>query len=540
MNINNIFEQYQNTKKVVLSPELQRLSDKLTNPEFDFQKLYGLYDTRKGNGPKNEIQQDYVDASELLSAQLCDDICNKLDNEEFKSQKEISDAVSKASHEYLIHMMKILNKSYDQLNSSWMSASISSSHVMDYINDHTEYHHKSLKNLNDFELISRQEEQLARFILENDYGKRNYKINNLVGDNLPVKDFYQEFSQKGTFEDLASLLLNRIQKFDGRYSEKDLYTVTNKMLTLALNRIYERCDITEHMLTQMIEDGKVSSMDTWDTNSFHEHFAPVITDEVIKDGQAYMDKFEPKDSLVFKLKDNLSKSEIFNHFISSELGSLNKWLAAMAQFGAMTGEKLTFKEAQALNPRHNFRITSTKAFSDLLDKEFNGDEYRTIEASAELVEDVNDEYHGEQAFEIYIHCKSLSISSINDEMSNEIMVHSALNGCGGGFDGMKYEGSTSSSNPQLFANDLALKIRDKLKALTEEHVLPGDVIQIQEHEDYELDDYEIKAGKKALVTDVDYNGGVKIKGDKFYYPNEITTIKKKHVLKTELSSDMSF
>lgn len=503
--------------------------------EFDFEELKGLYNTRLGDHPKNDRQQNYVDLKNMLIEELASPITDKLNNDSYNSLREFTAELDDASNKLMYRMLSVLDKTQFELSKDWLSAKITESDITNCVRDKIQYsNHSYLKTIRDTSIYSDQESHLANEILNVDYGSHSYQVNNLVGKNYPVKNAYQEFASKGTLNELASALMSRITSFNGRYQHKDLERVTNSMLTLGLNRVYERNDITIHHVNELVNAGEIKPIPLWDTQYFKDNIAPTVDDELVQMGKEYMEKFTPVDSLIYTLKDNLSKGEIFNSFIPNQLSDINKWQGAMAQFAHFTGERLTFDEARALNPIHNFVLSSTQAYSDLLDKDNNPDDYINISMNVELNDDADEKYDGEQMIEIYLECKSLKIASIEDIMADKISEIDELSECGGAWNGINYEGSTDSSNPRLKANDIALKLKDSLRELQAKTILPGDVVQILDDGDYPAEEYGMTVGKKVLVTDVNNDGDFKIKGNKEYAPACIGEIKKKHVLKYDL------
>lgn len=536
MNLDSIIKKYKESP--ILNEELKDLKNKLSG--MNFSDLNGLYSNYEGNEPKNDIQKYYVLAQNMIVKSLAEPIFEKLHNDQYSSQNEFNRDLDSASEKFFYTMLDTLGiEKAKDADPNWLSVSILTSKIIEEIRNTSKLYYPELDAVRDYSFYDSQEEQLSRVILRTPFAARNYSINNVVGKNYPVRNFYSEFAEKGDFKDLANSLLYRMKNFNGRYEDKDLDRVTYLMLSKALNRIYERNDISPNIVSKLIDNNELSPVHLWDSESFQRIFAPVMDDEMIAKGQEYMDKHENKEGLIFKLKEHLSREEIFNYFIPNEHSSLDKWTAAMAQFGALTGEKLTFKEALAMKPKHNFSLDSTKAYSDMLDNTFDGNEYRNIELDYELIDDINDQYYGEQAFEITMYCKSLSISSIQDEMSDQILKEDSLSECSGGFDGMRFEGSTDSENPDGFVKNLAENLNKKLEELNLKSILPGDIIEIVESEDYDLEDYNIKAGKKALVVDVDMEGDFKIKGSKDYMPSEIGKIKRKHSVNLNLESNNS-
>lgn len=523
---------------VELSDTVKQYKEKLQG--FNFDEMWGYYSNTEGDGPKNDRQRDYREALRQIAKESVQDICDNLSNDQYASLRDYSKAVDKAAHHYVESVLTLLDKSSSELDYDWFNPYLAISDIEGAIHANLKVQSDFASHRDDYHFNYRQKEQMIRAIFVDDGIHRlPDNLSSNLDSNYRIRDTFLTMASKGTFEDLASALINKIQGLDGRYPENDLDRNVSTLTAKTLNAIYGRNDISSHIIDAMRESKQIEPKKLWHTKSFQEHVVPVIDDEMVKAGQEYMDKWEPKDSLVFKLKDKLSREEIFNHFIRSEHHSLNKWIGAMAQYAALTGERLTFQQALDMKPQHNFLLSSTKAYSDMTDSNFDGDAYRNIEVHVELAEDIDEKYDGEQMFEITLYCKSMNIDTIEEEMSDQILKVPSLSECAGGFEGIRYEGSTDEPDAEAFANDLAAQLKSKLESLNAKQILPGDVVQVSSTEDYEAEEFDIKEGKKALVTDVNSDGDFKLKGSETFIPNEMGDIKKKHIVKKSLEAELS-
>jgi hypothetical protein len=532
---NSIVEAHQHVNNKKFKDYKFELSD------FDFEELRGMYSNKHGNNPKNDRQQNYVNLRNTLIEEFAGPIAEGLINNSYETLRQFTDQMDEATDKVMYRMMAVLNKPITDTNSSWLSSSIIESDVQDFIRDKIQHdNNEYFREVFGSSIFTRQESQLATEILNVDDHRISHSMTQYTGEKFSLKKEYAAFASTGTFYELASVLMHEINSFDGRLPEQDVERATNAMLAMGLNRIYDRSDITIHQVNVMVKSGEISPVKLWDTKYFKDNLAPIVNDEIVEMGKEYMEKFVPKDSLVYKLKDDLSRNEIFNYFINSELSSENKWQGAMAQFAHFTGERLTFDEARELNPTHNFVLTSTKAYSDILDKENNPDDYINIDIDIEVKDVINNDWHeGEKEIQIEVSCKTTRISEIEEIMSNLTLEIEELSGCDGIIDGIRFEGYTDSNNPKIRANEIALILKEKLQEIQAVTILPGDVVQIVESENCLPEDYGLKVGKKHLVTDVNRDGDFKVKGSKEYAPCEIGEIRKKHVLKISLDQEMN-
>lgn len=478
------------------------------------------------------LSKAFRDASDQIISELSEPIARKIIRDEIDANgvfREIDRAEQEAFH----RMMVVLSKSPEEANGSWVSKSLMRSYLVKSIGSQAKYPEK-VSALYRSHTLSDHESQMCERIFDRKIGERIYSFYGAKDNNAKLTSFMMDFVDKATPEEFLGVIADFAGRADKMYAHLPEQEVINYMVQAVANLVYEDAGIGVGDIARLRSEGVIKDMPLWDTKYFNTYVAPVITDEMVAEKrESFSQRFI---SDVFtSLKDKLSDTEIFSYMMHhGREGDISTWERGMLGFEIATGRRLTFQQARDLKPSNMFLLSKTQAYSDKVDAELDPREYRTIKIDCERDKDAERNYDGEKVVRIELTCKSLSIDSIEDSMSDEILKHEGLRSCGPTYDGYWFEFVSDARSYLTQARDIGKLLVEKLNKLNLEHILPGDAVKVSSDD---AADYDLKKGSIALVTDVDIQGNIKLKGSPDFYDSDIFELRKKFQM--EKSVDMS-
>jgi hypothetical protein len=470
-----------------------------------------------------EASKAFDDSQRMLADEIVRPILDKLFSSDY-SEKEFFYDVDRA--EQLMHycFLELLGKTPDEVNPDWVSKSLSRNCLVDALE--REYHNPSLiRKVRNWSFFTDHERRMAERIYDLKLGDTCLTFYDAF-ERYSIKESYRDFLRNADPAEFLSVILNYAENGDGFYDHLPKDQILNYVVAKTARVMFNDPNIGQGDISALRSEGVIKSMPLWDSQYFHNFVAPVTTDEKVAKVAALINEGDQHKTF-FEIKDSLSNTEILSYFLkSSGLNQIDNWAFGMAAFEAVTGERLSFREARELKPTSHFRLATTQAYSDLTDKNMNAEAFRKIDVSVTRDEDEDYKYDdGEKAVIINIDCKTLSIDSISEEISTAHYAHSEIRQSGSSQDGIWFELAIDSADPLKIANSIALQLTEKLQVLNKSSILPGDLVKV-DHEDAE--DHELLNGRRFVVTDVHMSGDLKLKGMAQYFPGELFSIKKKY------------
>lgn len=523
----SVIQSQKEAKAYIEHSDVKQYKELLSNAQWD-----DFYD-RSGS---NESRLAFDAAQKMIAEELARPIGDALRKGGI-SENDLFKMLDQAENKFHYRFLEVLGKDPEQINSGWISKSLSRSRVFDAVSNED-----TGSTLVDRAKFSgrywEHEAQLAYRIFDIPLGKTVIGLYSLEKDNAyPLKGLYRDFADNGAPEEFLGVMLDYVRRADGLRPHLPHDQIFNHVVAEIASFVYKDENIGMGDIARLRESGVLKPTCLWDTKFFNENYAPVNTDESVEKARSYLDKYS-SNHVFYELKDKLSRTDIMSYFLrNGSLNDVDTWKSGMANFEIVTGERLSFQEARELNPVDRFSLSSTQAYSDWTDVNSKPDDYRKIQVSVERTEDEDYKYSdGEKAVLIALDCKSLRLEAIEEAMSQEMLKHSVIHQSADSQEGIWYELATDSEDHMGVANKIAKELVKKLESLNKEHILPGDVIKVNSEE---AEDYELTNGKVAVVTDVDRNGSVKLKGDKSYYPAELFDLRRKHQLSKDTGLSMS-
>lgn len=480
-----------------------------------------------------EVRAAFDSTTSYLANELAAQIVDIMEQSS-GTPKEFLQRLDTAETVYHYRLLEVLGKQPDEVDGSWVSKYLSRQELLKALKDQ----HFDSKFIDLAESASRnysQEEQMINKLIDLPLGTRVFSFYDAEKVKDKIMPLYRDFADNAKPEEMLGILLNFAQRADDLRDNYPKDAIFNYVVAEAASLLYNDPNIGEGDIAKLREKGVVKPLALWDSEYFNERHAPVNTDEYVQQIKQLVEQ-EYRHKTLLELKEQLSPQEILSHFLQSgRMSDINSWKYAMAGFEAVTGERLSFREARALNPLPLFSISNTQAYSDRTDARMNADQYRAMEVTVERVEGKDYKYDdGHKAYRINIDCKSMVLESIEKAMSDESLRHPSIRESNFAQEGIWYELSSDAADHEALANRIAKQLTKKLESLNRVAVLPGDTVKINSEE---ADDYELTNGKLALVTDVDMNGSLKLKGDKTYYPLDLFELRRKH--EPQQKSDLS-
>jgi hypothetical protein len=523
----SVIQSQKEARAYIEHSEVKQYKELLSNAQWD-----DFYD-RSGS---NESRLAFDAAQKMIAEELAKPIGDALRKGGI-SENDFFKMLDQAENKFHYRFLEVLGKDPEQINSGWISKSLSRSRVFDAVSDED-----TGSTLVDSAKFSgrywEHEAQLAHRIFDIPIGESVIGFNCLQREKaFPLNKFYRDFAENGASEEFLGVMLDYVRRADGLRPHLPHDQIFNHVVAEIASFVYKDENIGMGDIARLRESGVLKPTRLWDTKFFNENYAPVNTDESVEKVKSYLDKYSSND-VFYELKDKLSRTDTMSYFLSKgSLSDVDTWKYGMAAFEIVTGERLSFQEARDLKPAERFSIASTQAYSDWTDLKSSPDDFRKIQVSVERTEDEDYKYSdGEKAVLIVLDCKSFRLEAIEEAMSQEMLKHRVIHQSADTQEGIWYELATDSEDHMEVANKIAKELVKKLEALNKEHILPGDVIKVNSEE---AEDYELTNGKVAVVTDVERNGSVKLKGDKLYYPAELFDLRRKHQLSKDTGLSMN-
>lgn len=328
---------------------------------------------------------------------------------------------------------------------------------------------------------------------------RNYanKIKTLKPD---VKGFLE----KGNPKELTDYLASTVYQVDGRYDVPEKNQIDMYALASVMNTIFDRNDVSYFDVVQLIRSKDIIPTYLWDTQYFIDNHGPKVSDEGKALARKYHSRDTDPDSILMKIKDDITESDIMSHLINNHTHEVKTWEMAMNRFSIITGKDVDFTTARKMEKEGAYTLSHTKAYKALVDKKSNPENYSSIET--------NIQFDGKDTdFDIYIDCKSLSVEPIIEEFSKESLAHSELGESCYTPEGIRFSGSVFKELTTQRVEEIKNALVTKLEEIHSRTPLPGDVVEVFLDEGYTEEEIPVSPGYKGLVTDVS-DSEVKLKG----------------------------
>lgn len=475
----------------------------------------------------------YDGVKNALLKELTDPIISRLNKGDYSEEEYFHD-LHDAEEKFHYRFLEMLGVTPEEVDSNWINKSLSRSYVVDDL--YSRYRrHEYIERSRTHGPYMNIEASLAQQMYDLKIGKTVIGFYDAEDSKYKFKETYTEMAKNASPEELIGVLINITSRLDGRRPHYPLEEITNKVVSKAVSVLYQNPNIGSADIAKLRELGVVKSTHYWDTRYFHENHAPVITDEYANKIKEQLTQ-DNRHTIFFELKDSLSKQEILSYFMNrGSYREIDNWKRSMASYEAVTGERLTFKEAQEMRPMGFFSLGRTQAYSDRVDRLSDPDSYRKITTTINPME--NKEYEkGTKVFLIDLECKSIMIDSISIEMQKESCKHPGITSSCYTGESIWFEFVSDKKDAGKEVRLIAASLEKKFNELNKAVPLPGDIVRVIGEE---ADDYELKYGSRGLVTDVDLDGSVKLKGDSMYFPARLFEIKKKYEPSAELNNSLS-
>lgn len=527
-------------KEWVSQPDIQVF--KSTIDSFAFEQLVNEHaQINQKTITESPVRTQYNEVRDFaLKATLAENITKEA--KEFPSAqfKQIFNNIGDVTSQYYYRVLALLDCKAENAPTSWITKSLCQHDIYSSF-EGTGLRHEKDKFYNSLD-TSNMEARTASRIHELGFGARIYSFHD--SEKYPLDKHVQAFLDADEIKELTELLTFLTKGEDGRYKTMPRKDIENNVIAKALTRVTGRSDIGQGDIKQLKERGHIKATSLWNTNLFNREFDKKISLESIESAKTYNDSYFKSDHVIHKVKDNLSKAELFNFFINQHLDDIGSWESAIKRYAAFTGEKLTLKEASSLNPRHGFQLSWTKAFSDLTDKAFDANKYQTFNIEVtENDEDFDTEDNEDYVFSTFcIESQALYLDDIKDAMGNLTLEIEEGDSTSGGGDVLSLTFELDKDELDVRIPEIKQIIAKKMQSQIDNNILPGDVVMIIDPEDdAPASEYGLTAGKKVLVTDMHgYGSGeYKIKGNRTYHSSDLFDLRKKHVPKNELSDSLA-
>ncbi|MEG1349284.1 MAG: hypothetical protein RSD49_14660 [Hafnia sp.] len=481
-----------------------------------------LYDKTGASLPR----QNYNEAKDFLAYELAEPIATALVKAQY-SEAEFFQKLNDAEEKFHYRFLAVMGREPHEVDSGWASKCLSRSKVLSAIKELSgSSGHKFCEKAMGIGFLMDQESELANKLYDLRLGDRVIGFFDDLDGKKKFKAMYQDFADNAPPHELLGVLLDYARRADGLRSHYPIDNVINHVVAKAAAMLFNDPNIGISDIARLRDLGVIKPTLLWDTEHFNQHYAPVLTDEFVERVRHQVSG-RYQDEVFLELKDKLSRQEILSHIMrSSRMFELEGWKYAMAAFEVHTGERLTFREARDIKPSNTFNIARTQVYSDRTDRLMDASSYRAIKVGVERVRDQDYKYDGnEKAVTITIDCKSLVLTSISEAMQRELGRYPFIKEYASTPDGVWYELAVDSRDCMAEAKSIAKQLERRLDGLNKVAMLPGDFVKVS-HED--AAEHELSNGTVAVVTDVDIDGDVKLKGDAAYYPAELFEIRKKY------------
>lgn len=522
---------YQEAKDHVENSEVKQYREILRESKWeDFIARYG-----KPIEEQSPQRQSYKAASEFLAKELAEPIAIALIHRHYSEPeffRQLNDAEEKLHYRFLA----VLGREPHEADGGWVSKHLARHHVLEEITRQSGSFGRELcSRARGIGFLMDQEGMLANKLYDLPIGKRVVSFFDDHDEKRKFQPVYQDFAENAPPQELLSILLSMASKADGLRPNMPIDNIINHVVAEAAIKLYKNPNIGISDIARLKEQGVIKPTIMWDTSYYNKVHAPVLTDDYVARVRAQVTgKFQ--DEVFLELKDKLTDQQIMGYLMrGSRTFETESWLYAMAAFEVHTGKRLTFQEARDLKPEYNFALSSTQPHSDRTDRLMDAEDFKKITVQVERAKDQDHKYdHNQKAVSVWIDSKSLSVESISEAIQKEIARNPAIREFATTQDGVWYELAISARDTMGEAKSIAKQLQKTLESLQATTVLPGDIIKIN-HE--EVEEYGLKNGNTAQVTDVDMFGTVKLKGDPHYYPAELFEIKRK--FQPEVKSGLS-
>jgi hypothetical protein len=536
------FETIQNKQKElakewVKQPHIQDFKSSLNS--FNFNGLHNEHlQINAKEITESPIREMYNNVTTFaLNETINDNITKEAKDFPSVQFKQIAKNISAVTNEYYYRVLALLDADPKDAPTSWISKSLMQSKIYrSFEGTGNRIEKDKIYNPSD---ISTMEGQIASQIHERDFGQRLYTFYD--SEKYPLDKTIQSFLDANEFKELTELLSHLTTSADGRYKSMSRKDVENIVIASALTRITGRSDIGPGDISELKESGVIKNKSLWNTDFFNKNIAPSVTDKGMESGKKYNDSWLNKKHVIHEIKNELSKSELFNLFINQSLSNIDTWKFAINRYAAFTGEKLSLQDARDLDPRHGFQLSWTQAFSDHTDKTLDANSYQTFDI--EVIEN-DDDFNNEDDDYVFssfvISSKSLYLDDIQDSIEKMTLTIPEGDSSAYGGDCVRLTFEIEKSELSNRIPEIKLMLEMEMKKQISENILPGDVATIIDPEGCDpASEYGLTVGKKVLVTDIESGGDYKIKGNKSYHNTEMFELRKKHSHNKNLSSNLS-
>lgn len=522
---------YEEAKDHVDKSEVKQYHDILREAKWeDFIARYG-----KSTEEQSPQRQSFEAAREFLVKELAEPIAIALIHGHYSEPeffRQLNDAEEKLHYRFLA----VLGREPNEADGGWVSKHLARHNVLEEITRQSGSFGRELcGKARGIGFLMDQEGALASKLYDLRLGERVISFFDGLDEKRKFQPIYQDFAENAPPQELLSILLSMASKADGLRPNLPIDNIINHVVAEAAIKLYKNPNIGISDIARLKEQGVIKPTIMWDTSYYNKVHAPVLTDDYVTRVRAQVTgKFQ--DEVFLEIKDKLTDQQIMGHLMrGSRTFETEAWLHAMAKFEVHTGKRLTFQEARDLKPEYNFALSSTQPYSDRTDRLMDAEDFKKITVQVERVKDQDHKYdYNQKAVAVWIDSKSLSVESISEAIQKEIGRHPAIREFATTQDGVWYEIALDARDTMSAAHSIVKQLQKTLEGLQASTVLPGDTIKVN-HE--EAEEYELKNGATALVTDVDLFGTVKLKGDPHYYPAELFEIKRK--FQPEVKSELS-
>ncbi|MGD1524663.1 hypothetical protein [Vibrio harveyi] len=467
-------------KKSSLDPEFSLMVSNLRK-DFDYSHLYA-------HAGENDIKLLFKKAHEVAIDSV------------YSRNSSVAEISSKAYN----RLLAILGMSEAPKQNGWISPSLMDSFIEDYKDDFrfndSEFAYEGIEKYfmpyvfafsTSHERVRSFSDEAHRTLLPKD------------ADVRPTPEL-QMLNEEGRDDELIGYLKAVTKGLSGRVDKKSYMRreisreeANERLVAKALSFLKDTY-VSHHDIAISKNMGIAPEVHLWDTQAFQQNMAPRVTEEGIASGKSLLKSWLQSD-LREELKGQLSKREIFNSFMLSSHNELKTWQDAMNAYAAFTGETLSFNEARALQPERYFKLSSTKAYMQKLDREFKSnriaDKYLILNFELEKTPD------GAYCYSVESPC--IHHADINEEVTNLLFE-------------IESEGTTVSDCGDMVHADIFLadgrkarkilkdfseKVKDTIAEKIQNVPCPGDRVSICQSEDEETEeDLGIKFGTSGVVT----------------------------------------